>query len=316
MTTASAPEVLSSFGTGLQHTRVLALPDGGIGWEHTPGPDNPDPRRSVQPGFVGRAREASDTYTSFAVPCDGADGRWLWRTTGRRSAAQLLLSADDLDGRLEPVFRRLGERLKALHAVSSHDDRPGDYPRPAGAARLMAWLDGGGGPRAATGWRQLLRMRLGARRWEELRELTHGVLHPAPGAPVTVVHGWLGLGMIVIADSVESTPGAVVLSGPHATWSSPETDLACTVGELLELTLTAERLGDPQPMFGRLRDALLAGYGPGWDQESVATGAVVRIVTHAHDFGAYVGWSPDIHHYVPMIADLIDSRGAAALPPR
>ena len=179
----------------------------------------------------------------------------------------------------------------------------------------MTWLDQGGGPRAAAGWHRRLRALLGTERWEALRAFTHRALFPRPDGAETVVHGWFTLGNIVVADAPDTRPGTVVLSGPEAAWSRPETDLACVLGELLELTMVAQRQASRRPQFGRLRDALLSGYGPGWDRDAVATGAVVRIATHAHDLAAYADRHCDLHAYAPMLADLIDDRGRTALPP-
>ncbi len=305
---------VTEFGTGSWTTRVVTLTDGSIRWQRAPGRDNPGPPESVPPGFGDRARAASDQHVRFAVPfvADGAD--FTWEAPGRNSAAGLLLSDDDRAGQLHEVFGHLGRQLRALHSQHASDEPPGDYPQPQGHVRLTNWLESGRGSRAAAGWRVQLRTQLGADRWKKLCEFAHHMLHPRPTDATTVVHGWFALGSIVVADTPGAEPGAAVLSGPEAALSRPETDVANLVGELLELSKVAERASLDRPVFKALRDRFLAHYGPGWDRETVAIGAVVRIATHSHDFAAYVGWNPDLHNYIPMLADLLDSDGAAALP--
>lgn len=305
---------VTEFGTGFLTTRVVTLTDGSIRWQRAPGRDNHFPHRPVRPGFEHRAQAASDQHVKFVVPY-AADGAELtWEAPGQESIAGMLLTGDDPPGQLHEVFGHLGRQLRALHTQQASDDPPGDYPQPPGHLRFTNWLESGRGSRAAAGWHVRLRTQLGADRWKKLCEYAHHMLHPRPADATTVVHGWFALGSIVVADAPGARPGAAVLSGPEAALSRPETDLACLVGELLEFSKVAERESRDRPVLEALRDRFLGAYGPGWDRETVAIGAVVRIATHSHDFAAYVGWNPDLHNYIPMLADLLDSDGAAALP--
>lgn len=305
--------ILAEFATGYQHTRVVGLPDGRIHWQRSPGPNHPGEYDPVRPGFIRRAHAASDQHIRFAVPVTGPGTGCTWEVTGSHSAAEMLLSEDDPTGVLHESIAALGRQLHALHHQHASNDPMGDYPPPPGPARLMTWLENGLGPRACAGWHHRLRTQLGSSRWEKLRDFTDHMLNPQPSDTTTVVHGWFSLGSIVVADAVGSGPDAVVLSGLEAAQGRPEIDLACLIGELAEFSQIARRQGRERAVLHTLGDRFLAHYGSGWDRDSVAAGAVVRIATHARDFAAYIGWHADLHSYAPMLADLLDSDGASAL---
>jgi len=306
--------VLERFGTGLQMTRVTALPDGRIHWQRTPGSSHPGTYPPVRSGFVRRLRTASSPHIRFAAPSVSQAGEYRWEVAGRNSLGNLVLAEDVPTVRLQEIISHLGGRLRVLHDQQDSADPPGHYPPPPGPARLMAWLDSGRAPRAGAGFHYRLRTQLGASRWEKLRVFTHHMLSPGPKDRTTVVHGWFSLGSVIAADAPDTRPGAVVLSGVEAAQGRPETDLACLIGELTEYALAAERRRMELPVLDSLRDRLLSHYGPTWDRDTLAAGAVVRIATHAHDFAAYVGWNPQLHGYIPMLADLLDIDGMSALP--
>ncbi|MEU9121549.1 hypothetical protein AB0C96_17110 [Streptomyces sp. NPDC048506] len=307
-------EVLTAFRTGYQATRVTALPDGRIRWQHTPGTHHDGLYPPVRPDVVHRLHAASDPHIRFTTPSVASPTECSWDVNGRHSLASWLVPGeDDPTERLHETIGRLGLRLRALHDQPPGTDPPTDPAPPPGPARLLAWLDSGRAPRAGAGFHHRLRAQLGPARWEKLRDFTHHLLHPRPTDRTGVVHGWFSLGRIIVADPPDATPRACVLSGFEATWGRPELDLACLIGELAEYRKAAERAGADWPVPDTLQHTFLTHYGTGWEAGTLAAGAVVRIATHAHDFAAYIGWGAQLHGYVPMLTDLLDTDGAASL---
>ncbi|MBT2446175.1 hypothetical protein J7F03_03515 [Streptomyces sp. ISL-43] len=320
-----AGQQTSTYGTGLQTTRVTRLPDGTVRWSHSRGSNHPAPYPPVPHDFTTRAHAASDDALRFATPVEADAQHGTWDTAGSRSAARLLLTGDgasEQDGRDGPdepdgpvgsMLGRLGARLRVLHTARPVTAYLGEYPPPPGLTRFQPWLDGGRGTRAGAGFHYRLRSSLGPDRLAKLREFTETLLRATDAD--TVLHGWLTLGNIVMPDDPGPGRPAVVLSGLEAARGRPETDIGWIVGEIEEFRRTAELASTPRPLLPGLTTAFLEGYGPGgWDRDVVAAGAVVRIATHAHDFANYVGWHASLHTYVPMLADLLDSDGNTALP--
>jgi hypothetical protein len=329
-------ELLDTFGTGLQTTRLVRRPGGAARWLRSPGPDVKAPFLPLSDGFVRAAERASADGLRFATPVRIAGREWAWDAPGRRSLAQLLVTDRPLPGEVygevHDTVARLGSRLRVLHGQPPVPELSGRLP--TGLARLADWLDGGRVPRAGAGFRHRLRSQMGPQRWEKLRSFTHGLLpaRQAPdgpgqdtrdqaaaapaGPPCVLLHGWLTLGSVILADQPETHRGSVVLCGVEAAQGRPEVDLGSVLGELEELRLTALRTGRQRPELQDLAAALLTHYGDGWDPATVAVSAVARIVTHARDFASHVGWHADVHAYIPMITELVDSDGTTALPAR
>ncbi|MFD9725787.1 hypothetical protein [Streptomyces sp. NPDC059072] len=311
MTALDEEQQISTYGTGLQTTRITRRPDGTIRWHHSRGHNHTVPYPPVPDDFVARARDASDERLRFATPTEADASRSTWDTAGRRSAARFLLTDDDPDHHLHGILGHLGARLAVLHAARPAPPRAA-YPPAAGPARLRTWLDQGRGTRAGPGFHYQLRSRIGPARFAKLRAYTEALLEPTEHD--TVLHGWLTLGSIVPPDQPGSDRPTVVLSGVEAAFGRPEADLSSIVGEIEEFRRTAELSGTARPFLRRLTTTFLDRYGPGYDRSLVAAGAVVRVATHAHDFANYVGWHASLHTYVPMLADLLDRDGNTALP--
>lgn len=314
MTGSKGTEVLDEFSTGYQATRLTALPDGRVHWQQTLTTDREGPYPPLRQAFADRLRAASDTSVQFAVPHTAQPTAYGWEIAGRHSLAALLLPDADVPAEHLELVGHLGRRLRALHDQPNSADPLDAYPTPRGPSRLMAWLNEGSGPRASRGFHHLLRSRLGTGRWEKLHGFAHDLLHPAPVERTTVLHGWFSLGNIVVADGAGAAPSAYVLSGMDAAQGRPETDLAWLLGELAEYRKATERQNIAWPALDTLQNTFLEHYGPSWSRDLVTAGSVVRIATHAHDFASYIGWDAQLHGYVPMLADLLDTDGASALP--
>lgn len=311
MTTRDETSLIAAYGTGLQSTRITQQPDGTTRWQRSPGPHHTGTYPPLPPAFAEQARAASTPDLRFATPIDAGEHHAAWDTNGRRSAARALLTEDDPTHQIHAILGRLGSNLATLHTR-----QPGHphttYPPPPGLTRLHTWLERGRGPRASAGFHYRLRTQLGHDRIDKLRSFTHTLLQPADHD--TTLHGWLTLGSIVPSDQTGPDRPDVVLSGLEAARGRPEADLANIVGELEEFRRTAELAHIERPFLPGLTATFLQHYGPAWDRDTVAAGAVARIATHAHDFAAYVGWHPSLHTYIPMLADLLDCDGSTALP--
>ncbi|MEU2856461.1 hypothetical protein [Streptomyces syringium] len=314
MTGPADLQVLEEFSTGYQATRVTALPNGHIHWQHNLKTDREGSYPPLDPDLTDRFTAASDPHVRFAAPCTAQPTEYSWEIAGRHSLATVLLPDAPTPAKHLEVFAHLGRQLRALHDQPASTGRPDAYPAPRGPSRLMAWLDRGQGTRASAGFHHLLRSRLGPSRWEKLRGFTHHLLHPEPAEHTSVLHGWFSLGNLILADDPHISPRTFVLSGMDAAQGRPETDLAWLLGELAEYRKATERQGIDWPVLDTLQNTFLEHYGPGWNRDLVAAGSVVRIATHAHDFATYIGWGPQLHGYLPMLAELLDTDGATALP--
>lgn len=314
--TTETRQPLSEFRTGFLTTRVSRAPDGTVVWQHTPGPDRTRPFPPLPAALPRLLAQAGDSEVTWLVPVSSTARELVWETGGRHSLADALEGGGSrTPDRIEAVGARLGTRLRHLHERGAGDagaTAGEEWPRHPGLERLSAWLADGAGPRAAPAFRYRLRGQLGAARWDRLGELTRALLRPAPDRTTTVLHGWFSMGGIVLDDDPSATR-CEVLSGPDACRGLPETDLGCLLGELIEYRLATRAKGLAWPLLDRLQHAVLTHYGPRADPELLAAGAVLRIALHAHDYAAYVGWSEQLHGYVPMLAELLDSDHHALL---
>ncbi|MFE1057040.1 hypothetical protein [Streptomyces rochei] len=317
MTTDHSAQLLSELRTGFLTTRISRTSAGTVLWRHTPGPDRSQPFPPLPAALPRLLARASGPDVTWLAPVASSADEQVWETNGQHSLADALETGTRTGTQLEAIGASLGARLRRLHELTLHQDetaRCGDYPRHPGLSRLRAWLEHGRGPRAATAFRYRLRSQLGTGRWNRLNELTHGLLHPSAHEATTVLHGWFSMGGIVLSDRPGATTSSV-LCGPDACMGLPETDLGCLVGELTEYRLATRRQGISWPVLDQLQRALLTHYGPGADTETIAAAAILRIATHAHDYASYVGWSEQLHGYVPMLSDLLDSDQRTVLQP-
>ncbi|WP_181138634.1 hypothetical protein [Streptomyces sp. Ru73] len=315
MSVLTGPELIDTFASGLQVTRITRQADGRIHWQRTPGVNHRTPYPAVPPGFAEQAANASDDRVCFATPFDAGPHHTSWHTTGSTTAARALLSDTVPVRQLLDVCSALGSRLTVLHGRRAAEP-PAAGPQPVGPVppwldRLNTWLESGRGPRASAGFHYRLRSQLGPSRWDSLRDCSRELLRPQE--PAATLHGWLTLGSVVLPDPPGRGRPSTVLSGAEATVGRPEVDLACVIGELEEFRITADRLGTDATVQRSLAAAFLTHYGDGWDRDAVAAGALARIASHAHDFASYVGWHASLHDYVPMLADLLDGAGSTVL---
>lgn len=305
-------QLVRDFATGYLHTRVTAYPRGRYAWQRRPGPDRGSRLHLGSVGFRERATAAGRGSVRFALalPRPAADGTLTYITPGHRSAAALLSAPlTEQDSRqLLAVMTDCGRALQALHQQA----RPQELCAPAaGPARLQSWMDTAGGPRAAAVLHARMREHLGRERWERISQWCDEAVLPRNVSSLVTLHGGFGLGQIVLADPPAA--GAAVLAGEDATSGPASFDIGWLLGELAEFHMLTQRAGTPTPLLARARERFLTGYGALPDPAAIARSAVLRLATHTHDFAAFVGWHPELLHYIRHLALLIDEEGASTL---
>ncbi|WP_327286333.1 hypothetical protein [Streptomyces sp. NBC_01205] len=320
------PVLVDMFATGFQRTTIHRLGDGTFVWTRGAGPDRPTPLTA--PSAQARSHLASlprPDLLTLSLPTV-ADIGLRYAVPGSITAAKVLWSEPSpaSSERLAGAFRSVGKVLGLLH---SHPAPPGSATGgPIGPARLAAWMDSGRGPRAAARMHALLRDSVGATRWAAVRDWCHDLGRPGPDA--TLLHGAPSTGSLVLpADPAphstdeEGHPaggaprpiGGAMLTGEELALGPSGFDLGWMLGELLELRMTAVHRLVPRPILSELPAALLAGYGVPVDPVVTGRAATLRMLTHAHDFAAYVGWHPELELYARTAARYIDTDGLAAL---
>ncbi|MFF3624444.1 hypothetical protein [Streptomyces sp. NPDC002467] len=326
LATEPEPVLVDMFATGFQRTTIHRLGDGTFVWTRGAGPDRPTPLTA--PSAAARSHLASlarPDLLSLSLPTPSGNGL-RYAVPGSTTAAKVLWSdpspADSV--RLAGAFRSVGTVLGLLH---SHPAPPGVATGgPVGPARLAAWMDGGHGPLAAARMHGLLRDAVGATRWAAVRDWCRDLGRPGPDA--TLLHGAPSTGSLVLpagpAPNSDGEEGVTDGSGPppadgalligeELALGPAGFDLGWVLGELLELRMTAVHRLVPRPILSELPKALLAGYGVPVDPVVAGRAAVLRMLTHAHDFASYVGWHPELELYARTAVRYIDTDGLAAL---
>jgi hypothetical protein len=308
--------LVDSFATGYQRTAVHRLGDGTFLWVRSAGADRPVPL--VGPGPPARQRLAALRSAGVRVVLpEEAPGALLYAAHGADSAAKLLWA--DLPparrDRLTTALHDTGRLLRTLHDAPDTGAAPGEATGrtgPPGPARLAAWMDTGTGPRAAAQLHGVLRARFGPRRWDAVRSWCAELAEPAPGD--VLLHGAPSTGSLVVGDQLDEAADSVLLTGEDLAPGPAAFDLGWLLGEFLELRMTAARKGArARPLLTELPTALLDGYGSAGDPVATGRAAVLRIVTHAHDFAAYMGWHPELGLYADALPAYVDSDGTAVL---
>lgn len=304
-----SPALVTEYGTGLLQTHITRIPateGGGYLWQRRPGRWAPAPFRQLDPAVHERLATLSGAFSdTVGDGATGADAARLvvghvdppmrhYRVHGHESVAGRLLNGGP-DAALVAPLRQLGSLLRRLHATPP----PATVAhRSPGMARLGDWLSGRPNRFPAVAMLGALRRELGEERWHRLTGWYAEVL--ADTAEVTLAHGAPGLGSLVVSPD---TSTAELLTGEDVCAQPWYLDLGWVVGELVELKW---QIGGDPAGWQRLIDALFEGYGrdlgPNWHR--VAT---LRVLLHAHDFGAYVQGPGDwLDRYIGFLRFLID----------
>ncbi|MFF4511223.1 hypothetical protein [Streptomyces mirabilis] len=311
-TTPLTAPLVDAFATGFLRTAIHRLPAGGYLWVRRPGADRPTPLTGPTPG----ARAALDSLpplsspgVCLALPTTESDALH-YPAPGADSVAKLLWTdlTPAATAHLAAALHGTGRLLRALHTApggTAETDRTG----PGGPARLASWMDSGTGPRCARQLHGVLRDRLGDARWKTVRAWCHALTEPSPGGG-TLLHGAPSTGGLVPSPAGTD---AALFTGEDITRGPAGFDLGWLLGEFLELRMTTAARALHRPVLTDLPAALLDGYGAGADPGTTGRAAVLRIMTHAHDFAAYVGWHAELDLYATTLPRYVDTEGHAAL---
>lgn len=293
--------VVERFGTGYVHTTVVQASDG-YRWLRTDGPDRPVPIGRP----VAAVRRALAGLPGLVLPEPATTTAGLaYRTSAPASLAALFLGAGHGDVQTTAAARlsTVAAVLAALHRIPA----PVRLPRPVGGRRLSGWLATGTGSRAAAQLREHARTLLGSRRIQVLRDWSAQLA----GTGATLLHGAPGTGVIV---------GSALLTGEELAVGRAEWDLGWLIGELVEFRDMPRHVGHHglRPLdYDALIGAVLRGYDGDYDAAAVGRAAVLRFLTHAHDYAAFMGWQDFLDHYLTAIAEAADAaeQGNLLRPP-
>ena len=289
--------LVDGFATGFLHGLVFRA-GGRYRWVRYPGRSRTDPFTPV-PVEVRQAVEALPalpvTPVVAVARCDSRE----YLVAGATSVGAMLATppAPEEWARLVALLEGVGELLRALHR--GVPAAPGAGP-PAGTRRLSSWLRTGNGPRAAARLHSVAHRRLGSARVERLRDWCTEVAATAGGFLCGATTSSLVPG---------DTPGSgQLLMGEELGRGPAECDLGWLAGEFTEFRLlhfTPPKYQVHAHGCAAAVRGLLRGYGGSFDRDLVARVAVLRVLTHAHDFAAYVGWIDQLISYVDLVADLV-----------
>ncbi|MBT2386689.1 hypothetical protein [Streptomyces sp. ISL-11] len=291
------------FETGYLST-VITRTANAYRWTHRAGTDRPLPMVAPTDAFSRAAGQASRRGVRFVLPWveTATDGSvaLAYRGPGPRSLAAMLIAGEkpaDAAGLLADA----SGCLSAFHAPVPD----GMATRaPHGIHRLTGWMDASDGPRAAPAWHTLLRRSLGDERWCRIRAWCEEFARPQQPY---IVHGAAGTGVII--PSADNLLQAGFLAGSEEAASHREFDLGWLLGELHE----SAALDDQDPVYlGELRDAFVSSYEGRIDERLLRIATTLRVIIHAHDFAAYLGWSRDLQNYTKIIVELVDTEGRCA----
>lgn len=316
--------IVRQFETGYQRTLITVDADRNHRWTRLPGTDRGSALHGPSPAVAAALAGLAYGGVRVALATGAAGGGVSYPAPGSGTAAGLALShpeGPDLD-RLAWALTGTGGLLRRIQAAAPADIAAAG---PAGPARALAWMRTGGGPRAAAVLHRELRRSLGAARWDELMRWCAALARPSTPPPArgdVLLHGAAGMGQVVLAEEPPdaadepAAPGpasAALLVGEDIARGPADFDLGWLLGELVELRALAAGQGRRPEFPGVARAAVLAGAGGLTDPVQAGRAAVLRMLVHAHDFAAYVGWHPDLLVHLRALPDLVDTGGDGVL---
>ncbi|MCL7490015.1 phosphotransferase [Streptomyces sp. MCA2] len=299
--------VVDEFATGFQRTIICLHPDGTYQWERSAGPDRPAPLSAPSLATRQALEPVRTPAVSLRIP-EASPHALTYIAPGPQSVARLLQSRLlPLQARsLAELLRDTGALLRRLHAHAPADAAA--HPAPTGVTRLARWMENGTGPRAAALLHAEMLQWLGEHRWSRVLAWCRTTTRLSPHD--VLLHGAASIGSLLPG----TTPGeAVLLTGEDVTRGPATFDVGWLLGEFLELRMLAAQRQAEMPWLHDLPAALLSGYGRELDPQELGRFAVLRIMTHAHDFAAYMGWHSELAVHTSTLPRYIDTEGRAAL---
>lgn len=295
--------VVRVLGTARVRTTVLSRRDGGYVWLRRRGPAHgaalPRPDAATAASLSALSRGAP-VRLALAEPGDAEGLRY--RVPGAYSAARLLHDcAHGTRAALLDALHGVGAVLRLIHAVPAP---AGAGTVPPGPDRLLRWLRSGDGPGASARLYEAALARLGPRRLGLVRTWGAGAAD-GPGARV-LLHGGPAVGILVMP----ADPGRpALLTGEELTSGSWEFDVAWLLAELTELARARERGigGVPAADYPALAAAVTDGYGRRPADRTLLRTTALRMLTHTHDFAAYVQWHGELLVSLDLVAEAVDA---------
>jgi hypothetical protein len=279
---------MAEYGTALQRTTIFGTGDGGFAWVRRPG------RAPTHPQIHLHAALQAASTTAFAfVPSTRCDEGSVYRVGGSRSLFRHLANPDP--SAVTSILTELGASLRRLHMTRVGVDAR-ERPGPVHLQRLERCLTGGPLTPPTERLRNLLRCTLGQTRLDDaMAWLRYFSSQPTD----VLLHGGPGLGSVVPTESPASP--TALLSGDEVYVGDRHADLGWICGELLELHLSG------QQRYRQFAQAVCDGYGAFIDWSDLGRACVLRMLTHACDFAAYVGWHDSIQSHVDGVAHACDA---------
>ncbi|MGW7822755.1 hypothetical protein ACWGLF_32645 [Streptomyces puniciscabiei] len=295
--------IVRQFETGYQRTLITVDADGNHTLRRYAGRDRVTPPRTPSPAISRALAGLSDGEVRTVLPGAESGDAVSYRVPGSVSAAGMALASPEGETvqHLSSVLAAVGRLLRRIQSAAP---AAATTAVPAGPARALAWLRSGDGPRAAATLHGEMREVLGRRRWDSLMGWCEEFTRHSSGD--SLLHGAAGMGHVVLAPQ---PPAAALLVGEDIARGPADFDAGWLLGELLELKFLADAQGVERDFLGPVRIAFLDGLGGLQDPAGAGRAAVLRVLVHAHDFAAYMGWHPELRVHIKALPDLIDSGG-------
>ncbi|WP_331721253.1 hypothetical protein [Streptomyces sp. NBC_00212] len=299
--------IIRQFETGYQRTLITADTEGNHLWRRFPGRNRTSPLHGPSPAVSRVLTGLSHGQVHAVLANEESDGGVSYTVPGSVSVAGLALSTptgSDLD-RLATLLTATGGLLRRIQSAGPAATTAAV---PSGPARALAWMRNGSGPRATAPLHEELRRSLGAKRWDEAMHWCHEFTSPAPDD--SLLHGAASMGQIVLAPQPDA---AALLVGEDVARGPADFDAGWLLGELLELHVLAAAQSFRREFLGVARAAFLDGLGRLDDPARTGRAAILRLLVHAHDFAAYVGWHPELLVHARVLPALVDTGGNGIL---
>lgn len=301
--------LVEEFGTGYQRTAIYRT-DSGYLWVRSPGPDRPG--GMAEPGPDLRAVLTAHTPRGMTLRlAEKVDESLVYEVQGRQTAARVAFGwrdGADARERLASAAHAVGHSLAGLHA-----DVPATATEtsPPALSRVIRWMSTEQGPQGAAALHGVLHTHLGPARWRQVLSWCQEFAEPGD-ADTVLLHGAPSLGSVILASEGSAD---CLLTGEEVSRGLAGYDVGWLLGEILEWDMTASAPEDTAERAAarRVGRALLGGYGALPDRTVVSRAAVLRILTHAHDFAAYRGWHPELMQYARSLSRLVDEARAGTL---
>lgn len=298
-----AGPVVSRTETGLRRTAVHHVSDQEFAWFLRPGDHSPAALTIRAADRLRALRDASVPECVWLLPEAYGQGL-IFRSSSALSAAFWMNADRAIRDRLVPSLVPVRRGLDRLHRVAA----PSSPVPPPALVRLLHMLDG----RAPRPGAVRLHAMATAAWGPAAMSLLRGWAAETPGG-TRLIHGNLSLAALLPVMAADGAGGFEVMTGADLSAGRPEFDVGWLLGEMLELAYAAGPPGATPTLAGdRLAGGLLAGAG--LDPVLLGRTMLLRLVTHMHDFAAYMPWTDELAGYTELVRRLLDEDLTRLLP--